>query len=517
MTQYKKEKQNRPPLVIHCSKGSPLSPEALDWFRFHFPQSSTFDGYFQICYRGRTGFRTLWTGVQDNIEEFLSKMKIFSKSDYYISANCTTTVKRQKIALFAMQNIVIDIDCHQDHLHPEERNQFLEDFMFRFQEFDNFIPTPHSIVWTGRGLQLWWAIAPTHAKLLPFYDNVKQYFLHVIRSILDEYKLENLTLDQGASLNPVGVFRLPCTNNPTARQRVRLERTSVQKPYLLEDLEKIMHANKEELHFAPSQKFNSKKSKKFNSEKSKNENKLLPNCHTEQDPFLSQYVEEDIALLTKLNSFTYFRTKQLIQLRYLRNSPKTLEQRNNFSLLVYSALRSSLSHHDAWERLLSFNKGFKEPMTLPELENVICTAKHKDGYKFSNGKVIDFLQITPDEQEKIGLSRKNADKSGVASSSHAHQKNFTQLKKGHYKEKIISLFEAGVPCKKIAETMNRSLSIITRIVKPYRDAQNLTLYKEIRLQLDQGILFSKIARTHPILKTFSSSTQQRYKVKAETC
>lgn len=500
------KKQNRPPLVIHCSKGSPLSSETLDWFRFHFPQTSTFDGYFQICYRGRFGFRTLWTGAQDNMEEFLSKMKIFSKSDYYISSNCTTTVKRRKTALFATQNIVIDIDCHQENLHPEERTQLLEEFLYRFTEFHHFIPQPHSVVWTGRGLQLWWAIEPIHAKCFPFYNQVKQYFLHVLDYILQEYQLEQLTLDKSASLNPVGVFRLPGTNNPTARRKVRLVRNDIQKPYVLQDLEKIMDQNKGELAFAPPTQSKSPPQK---------EQKILRNCLLEQDSFLSQYVDEDIALLSQLNSFPYFRTKQLIQLRYLRNLPKGEEERNHFSLLLYSALRSTLPHREAWGRLLSFNNGFKAPFTIAELENVISTAKEKEGYQFSNKKVIEFLHITPEEQDKIGLYTKEDNIAFNHSPSHMNQKHYSKLKKDYNHEKIWTMFQKGIPCKQIAETMDRSISVINKVVKPYRDAQKQSIYKEINALLKQGIQFAQIAREHPILQTLPRTTQQRYKRKAE--
>lgn len=507
MLQFKKEKQNRPPLIIHCAKGSLLPTETLDWFRFHFPQASTFDGYFQICYRGRKGFRTLWTGAQDNLEEFLGKMKIFSKSDYYISANCTTTVKRQKTALFATQNLVIDIDCHHDLIENQEKETLLEEFLIRFHEFPDLIPPPHSIVWTGRGLQLWWAIDPIHGKCLPFYNNVKKYFLHVIQYILEEYKLDLLTLDKSASLNPVGVFRLPGTNNPTARRKVRLERTAVKKPYVLQDLEKIMEANKQDFAFVPSPTFTEKNSKQ--------ENKRLRNCLTEKDPFLSHYEDQDISLLSQLNSFTYFRTKQLIQLRYLRNSPKSLEQRNNFSLLMYSALRSSLPHAQAWERLLIFNQGFKEPLTNSALENVISTAKYKDGYKFSNEKVVDFLQITPEEQDKIGLYRKQDGVAFDSSLSHMNQKHYNKLKRDYFQEKVISLFEAGLSCQDIGQTLNRTASTISRTLKPYRDSKKQGIYQEISTLLKQGQKFAQIAREHPVLKNLSSGSQQRYKVKAE--
>ncbi len=501
------KKEKRDPILITNQKGSPLPPEALEWFRFHFPQNSSFDGFFQLCYRGKKGFRTLWTGVQDNMEEFLSKMRILNKSDYYLSANCTTTVKRNKEKLFALQNIVIDLDCHLDHLHPIEKDQLFDNFLFRFQEYHYAIPLPHTIVKTGRGLQLWWAIHPIHAKCLPYYDRVKQYFLHLLQEILEEYtqELSDLKIDRAASLNAVGVFRLPGTNNDVGRRKVSWQRTSVEKPYHIRDLEKIMEENKEEFDFNP---------KNIQKKNDKNANLKKRNCLTEEDPFLSQYLDEDIAFLEKMDSFTYFRSKQLLQLRLLRNLPQGAEERNNFSLLIYSALRASFPHKESWERLTLFNKGFKKPLTEAELENVISSAQHKEGYRFSNERVISFLDITQEEREKIGLYSVNDDTVFEVPHSHMNRDHYNKLKKDYQRLKIFTLYQEGKKTEEIAKEAGCSKSTVTRWLKPHKDAEKLAIYQEIKEKLGQGISYAQIIAENHILQNLSDTSKYRYQKRA---
>ena len=55
------------------------------------------------------------------------------------------------------------------------------------------------------------------------------------------------------------------------------------------------------------------------------------------------------------------------------------------------------------ERLRLYNGGFKRPMTDSELAHTVCSAARKGGYKYTNAKLIELLEITEEEQDAIGL------------------------------------------------------------------------------------------------------------------
>ena len=111
----------------------------------------------------------------------------------------------------------------------------------------------------------------------------------------------------------------------------------------------------------------------------------------------------DLIVLHNAHSTGANRVMQLIKLRNLRNNEIGVETRNNLCFSVYNALRMSFDHEEAMSRLRAYNRGFKQPMTDVELEHTVCSAVRKNGYKYTNAKLIELLEITPQEQDAIGL------------------------------------------------------------------------------------------------------------------
>ena len=76
-----------------------------------------------------------------------------------------------------LHNIVIDIDCHKYGISKKDRDNEIEKCEVYLRElFDNSLelPSPNTIVKTGRGLQLWWAIKPlSAAKLKNIYKETR--------------------------------------------------------------------------------------------------------------------------------------------------------------------------------------------------------------------------------------------------------------------------------------------------------------------------------------------------------
>lgn len=355
----------------------------LTWFDTHFPPS-TFHGRFQLGFRKKnsTSLLPLVTFEREQLREFLENMYIRKDYDYYIMANSICGTKRNLNGLFSFYNMVIDLDLHLDG----EIEEILEEFIWRFRrDKPEDMPEPHSIVKTGRGLQLWWSIPPVHMKCKTYFDEVRNHFMYEIEKILKEYSVfADFSIDRGASCNDVGYFRLPTSYNTKVKKKAVIQMGEGSVFFTLQEL--IKRVKKLKLIDAQDMNANRTVQRVFSEEK-----------------LTENFLEHDIFILKNITTLSFFRIRQLILLRKLRNCKVSLETRNNFNFLMYNTLRSTMGHEEAWVKLIYFNEGFLQPMTTKELEGVIISAKTIGGYKYTNKKIIEFLDISFQEQELIGL------------------------------------------------------------------------------------------------------------------
>ena len=110
--------------------------------------------------------------------------------DYYITANSVSGVRRVTEDVFGLHNIVVDIDCHEEGARSME---LLAAFIWRCgRDLWNIdeCPEPNSIVFSGRGVQLWWAIEPASAKIQYWYKRMQAWILDALQGVLDEYPEE---------------------------------------------------------------------------------------------------------------------------------------------------------------------------------------------------------------------------------------------------------------------------------------------------------------------------------------
>ena len=134
------------------------------WLDLHFPADSRFNGRIFLTYRRKDG-----NGIYDlsrrNIAElfpFVEEMHVSLNMDYYITANSMCGVRRVTEDVFGLHNIVFDVDCHAEALSPT----LLADFIWRCSRDlwnTEECPEPNSIMFSVRGVQLWWAQKPEMA------------------------------------------------------------------------------------------------------------------------------------------------------------------------------------------------------------------------------------------------------------------------------------------------------------------------------------------------------------------
>lgn len=439
----------------------------LQWYDVHFA-ASTFDGRFQIGYRKKqtTALMPLSTHDRLGLRDFLQQMYIRPEYDYYITANSVFGVKRNLDSLFSYHNIVIDVDYHVETRGEWDDTYFLsEEFIFRFfRDKPVQIPKPTSIVHTGRGLQLWWSIIPVHKSCKPYFDEVRSHFIEEIQKILDEYTiLDGFSVDRGASCNDVGYYRLPHSVNTKVGKMATVEISSDKPTFVLQDL--VVKVKE-----------------------------LVPSTKTTRSrdlQFTSDFADHEVFILKNVQTLAFFRMRQLILLRKTRNSAVSMETRNNLNFLMYNTLLPAMGEEAAWQRLLVFNDGFKEPMTEEELGGVIVSAKEKGGYKYSNKKIISFLEISPEEQEKIGLFESKID-SSMRFSRNPSRNASRALVRQSRNDKVFKLWNSGMNIGEIATELGLSAPTVSKILN-FTEKKEEKKAKAVEL-LESGMGLTAISR-----------------------
>ena len=383
-------------------------------------------------------------------------MHISELLDYYLTANTVTADKRQSEHLFSLNNIAIDIDCHDEKLTSQEINALVEAVIWRakrdYWDKDTF-PQPNSIVRTGRGVQFWWAIKPCAMATVWFYNQIKGTFLRFFAEMVSKHKeLNEIIVDTSPSKNNVGFFRLPCTYNTVAKKYGSLEILH-RESYDTHNLFKIVKPN------LPKKSSKPKSRKRTASVSHKNK----PAVALEKN---------DINFLEKCDFRCGRRVAKFIQLRNIRGRDIGAESRDLLCLIVYCELRKVYDHDQALNFLRQFNDGFKEPFDDERLQKKISSAKEVC-YTYSNAKIIEVLEITPEEQSQINFYP--ADPMGwTKRRPNASRDEVRKVKREGRDAKIIELYSKGLSRVEIGRELGINRKTAAAVINKWIESTNTT-------------------------------------------
>jgi DNA-binding CsgD family transcriptional regulator len=192
------------------------------------------------------------------------------------------------------------------------------------------------------------------------------------------------------------------------------------------------------------------------------------NATTKYVPFL----ETDREVIENYESTGVRRVIQMIKLRNLRDNKVGEESRDLFNFTVYNALRMTYEHDAAMARLRAFNEGFKEPMTDAELEVTVCAAKTRGGYKYTNEGLIELLEVTPEEQQVIGLFPARGFR---RSKPNASRDEARKTLKEDRDNKILALIKKGVSQVETARILGIGKNTVWRVVKRLKEAVEIIM------------------------------------------
>lgn len=376
-----------------------------------------------------------------NTENVVGSVKILGdltqKGDYYITANAFKTPKsRRANNVHSLTNIVMDIDVHTRGGIRGCRDVIIQrlDALLYFMFVKNKIqPCPNTIVHTGRGIQLWWAIKPLSAKKLKYvYKGVQEHLYETLEKKIyasdPEFK-EFVKIDYASSKKVAGLFRMPGTYNTKSKKYGN---------YF------ILHENKldaVELYFTlhpatgkPYVKYKKKKKKKGNAAFRKNN--------------YGNHIENMI--------------RSLIELRRSAGEQED-GYRDLYCVITLSAyLSNGASEEEAWKHVVELNNSFRSPLSMKELRGYMSTALYKK-YKYRNETIIKYLQIDESEQKALGFYAASV---YYEERQKAKQRGEERKKAKEIREtKIIELFTKGHLQDKIAELVGCAQSTVSKVLK----------------------------------------------------
>ena len=428
-----------------------IDKRIMPWINLHFPSDSSFNGRVVLGYRRKDteGIFNLTRSDVTQLASFIPEMHVSRNMDYYITANSVSGVRRVTEDVFGLHNIVVDIDCHEEGARSME---LLAAFIWRCgRDLWNIdeCPEPNSIVFSGRGVQLWWAIEPASAKIQYWYKRMQAWILDALQGVLDEYPEEfaSISLDRSASIRLAGLFRLPLTWNTKTGRKGSLQ---------------ILHRNRSNLRkmleaYVPEEYNPNKKDRSQRAQWAVKE-EIKEETPQEYVPLASR----DAEVLRGGTTAMAARVQQLVRLRAMRNASVGNEMRDRFCFTVYCALLAAHDEKEAWKRLLAFNAGFKEPLEASALKQLMSSATERK-YRLKNAWVIAELEITEAEQEAIGIRPAAGDSTGRKKRNHTRDMIRKTVREDR-DNKILAMFSEGRSKAEIARTLEIAWNTVARVI-----------------------------------------------------
>lgn len=425
-----------------------------DFAALHFAPDPDHVGRAAVFGRGKGGqlYRIFYCAA-DELPEKLESFKLWNQ-DYYITANTFSGGERRAENLFTLQNIVIDVDCHAEGVSEVQRAHMIDAFEFFMLE-DLEGPRPNTIVKTGRGVQLWYAIEPVSRWKAQQYESVRESLIEAVQRILDDQvALSGLELDRGATHNAAGVFRLPGSYNSKTGARGSFYQLHEERLDILEEAQRLAV---EEIR--------------------------KPQAKIYQIP-------EGGADSVAVAIFRQAKLGQLLTLRQQSGQQAGEELRDLFLFCLYNSWGRVCPDHEAiMERVESMNRRFLVPLPDRELRAYLRSSE-KVRYKLSNQKIIDLLAITPEEQSAIGFYPGGSGQNNLRE----QQRQEARDRKAERDAKICELYIDGQNQKAIAAAVGCSEATVGRVLRREgHESRREKLHGQILQQLQNGHTAAEVA------------------------
>lgn len=313
-------------------------------------------------------------------EELAAHLSDWSGEDVYYSQNSFYKPQRRIDSIRQLRSLYVDLDVYNLGLSPEWVLGKLElDF------FGETIPDPNVVIFSGRGLVLIWNIEPIPYMAMPLWRAVENYLVQALTAVGADAKASD----------PARIFRLPGTINSKNHAVVKAE----YRHDFRYDIHDLQYEYLPEL--TPSPRAKPQKGR---------QTKVL---HLFNVSTLHQARAIDIARLVELRHGNVGPCRELICFLYR-----------------YFTCCFTSDPDRALEETLDLNSEFTHPLSEKEVRGATKTAEKAwaaksdakaneaakemgypgAGYCLKNSKIIEWLDITPEEQQQLQTIISSAEK-----------------------------------------------------------------------------------------------------------
>lgn len=373
-------------------------------------------------------------------------------ANIYMTPNSFFMPKRKIENIRKLNALYIDIDYYNiENLKTYDHERILA--ILENDYFGQDVPEPSFVIYTGRGLAVYWLIEPVPIKVLPLWNSIQKFFVD---------KLKDMGADS-KSIDGARIMRLAGTINDKTGLRSKLYMYDENLVYTLRDIQNDYLPQLTPYINNPAYKGKGRKAKVVN--------------------FYTLY------------SLHYARLNDILKLQelrsgYCRNNDGELteEGQREFMCFLYRYWYCCYCNDpgQALENALEFNQGFKIPLANNEVEKITVQAEKayekwlldspngvykRGGYNYKNETLIEKLNITDDEMKvmttiinpneklrrklvKERKARRNED--GLTKREAEKQRKIREVKE---------LFSQGLKQKEIVEKLGIAKSTVSKYIK----------------------------------------------------
>jgi hypothetical protein len=370
-------------------------------------------------------------------EELAGALSKWTGEDIYYSQNSFFKPQRRTDNIRQLRSLYVDLDVYNIGAKPEWVLGKLE-----MEYFRKSIPEPNMVIFSGRGLVLIWNIEPVPYMAMPLWKALETRFMET---------LKDLGADPKAS-DPARIFRLAGTINSKSQAVVKTEYRHGYR-YDIQEL-------------------------KFD---------YLPELKTEAQQAKRKGRKSKVVRM--FNTFTLHlsRAKDVAKLVELRQGHVTNYREYICFLFRYFTCCYTSDPEQALEETLDLNSEFADPLSDREVISATKKAERAwaaksdakanefarsvgypgAGYFLTNRKIIDWLDITLDEQKEM---------STIIGAEEKRRRNRLAKEKSRRAQGIRPMEEYNQERKKTVETKIQTLQ---RLMKKNPSWSNVKLAKEM--------------------------------------
>lgn len=304
-------------------------------------------------------------------EELASSLSEWMGEDVYYSQNSFYKPQRRIDNIRQLRSLYVDLDVYNLGMTPEWVLGKLE-----FEYFGQAIPEPNMVIFSGRGLVLIWNIEPIPYKAMPLWRAVETFFVDQLKEVGADTK----------ATDPARIFRLAGTINSKNQSIVKTE---------------YRHDHRYDIHQLQYDYLPELSPKKLAAKKKGRKTKIVRMFNT-YTLHLSR--ARDLAKLVELRQGDVegFRETVLFLYRYwtccFTNDPdRALED----TLSLNSEFLHPLQEKEVINATKSAEKAWEAKSDAKANELAKALGYPGAGYNMPNSQIIEWLDISPEEQEHL--------------------------------------------------------------------------------------------------------------------